>query len=470
MPVQIQILDGVSSPWLSTSIVPGTVSRLGSSPSFIPVGTLNSQQSSSGSPGYAFEVTVDNQGNVAAVPFLSMKTGIFDGPAGPLGSPIGPPGLGPRVVRVPATGSPDNLELRESSGSLLANLGSLKNEAHWGFSGNSSYLLMVSRNASADPWQVEAWACSQQLGSDSNGDFVRAAGTKIISGVSVPASFNVNNLTTTGAFAPNAEQVACLIFESATEWHVVVLDLRALFSPQRPNPPVQVLLQRNFAKGDFRQPIFSPGGDILAALGNGSGKPLQLWAAEQPNGSPFAPLVPWVLYPAAQNGIPIVGLIEAANIASLRIGGTGAGGYNAITCTGITNNGAPVATLDAPQAARCAVELRLWVLNITASPLATNATLLPGLRQGDDPSLPPSAYIPRVNANTFSTTISGPSKVRVDAEWRPTVGNSNVTHWCAVAEAYTTAPTSPGDRKQRTSADFSFTTWRQVAQRNLVVI
>jgi hypothetical protein len=464
MPVAIEIVDGVP-PWLSRFVVPGTVSQgVDGRLNFSMVGSLNSDPAVS--PGYGFEVTVDNQGNNAAVPFLFMKTGFFDGPAGRLGSPLGARGSRAQVVRIPATGLPATLELRESSNALLANLGSLKNVAHWGFSGNSAYLLMVSRNAATDPWQIEAWACTRELGSSVNGDFIRPAGAKIISGVTVPANFTTGIITATGAFAPNAEQVACLIFESTSEWYVVVLDLRALFPPQMANPPVQVLLQQRFAKADFRQPIFSPGGDMLAAFGTGPGKPIQLWAAALPSGSALAPLVPWAPFQAAQNGMPINGAIEAATISGLNIGGMGAGGFGAIACTGITNNGMAVTALDAPQAARCAVELRLWVLNLTASPLAANATLLPGMQRGDDPSFPPSAYIPRVNAMTLG---GGSAKALVDARWRPTVANSNVTHWCAVAEAYTTPPTSPGDRKQRTSADINFA-GRQLAQRNLVVI
>lgn len=428
MPVSIAIDDGPqASLWLSPAIIPGRLSGN----SFVPA------SGSRLTPGsvYDFKVTVRNTGNEETTPPVGS------GPVGPFAAarPMVVGGTSPTggsSASVSNSAGFPELQLFDAGGNVVWSyvLGqsqnpSLPRDHVYGYSPSGKAFICVTDDPGG--YNVQAIA-AETIGSGTGrkrpGDLLFATQISATGGTGQWASAGLG-------FVPSRD-LLYLAWSSAGNTAIQVIDLGPTDQP-RSSQAIYVHPQQ---AGQVR---FSPSGDVMAVIGQPGNLNNQILLYKTPRLDPL----PWT-----RKGMPTAQLVVQLPISLQSIKPAG---FEAIRI----QSGTDTALIDSPTPGLPAVAVYLWVDTSSSVFDTVTAKQYPQGTSGSQQA--PSGFIDRIAANGTASAV-------IDANWRASLPPPGL-HFCAIAEAFTTAGTLPADPRQRIGTTLSLLE-RQIAQRNLVVM
>jgi hypothetical protein len=429
MPVSITINDGPqSAPWLSNAVIPGQLNGNMFSPASANLTRNNS---------YDFQIAVRNTGNEdadgptrpgATGPFIRALT--FDRfTNAPVTSP-----RGSSSASIDRTAGFPDLQLKDSGGTVIFSLplSSPLNSSNpvphlYGYSpnGNVFFLLTESSVGSIPPsfiFDIYIIA-AEAVGTQRPGTIIHSSQ---IGSSSALAALGIG-------FVPTEDILYLTWAAQGTNFQLFN------FRPNVPQRQSNVVVVDPAQAG---QVLFSPSGDVMALIGQpqGTANEIQLYK------TPILDRLTWTTRgrPAQQLTVQLPYTLTAVK----------SSGFEAIEI----RSGANTVRIDSPTPSRPAVEVYLWVDQSSSVFDVRTARQYPGGRVNMAQA---SGFIDRIAANS-SVGLS------IDANWLATLPPTG-QHFCAIAEAFTTQGTQPGDPRQRSSNSLALSE-RQIAQRNLVVI
>jgi hypothetical protein len=425
MPVNLTIKDGpTGAEWLSPAVMGGSLSGNAFTPA--PNQVLMVGQS------VDFLITVENTGDedTGAAP-AAGPTGPFLA-ALPLVSGARPPAGSATVIVSPAAnGLPPAVQLADARGRTVGQYRA--NPLAFGFS-PSGNTFVVATAASATPnsgfliYLESAIAQGSGTARLAAGQFI----AQILVSPSGGGSFNAWASSGLG-FVPGRE----MLFTIATGIGGPMVQFVDL-------GPGVAQAARSFAHAlgsqQGSQNLFSPSGDLYVPLAQ-IGSPIRLLTVPQMLPHPWRTL---------GMGVAQLTLRAPYSITQVR-----PAGFEAIR----VQSDSDTVLVDSPSPTPPAVHVHLWV--DTSSNVFDDSTARqwPG---GITSSMQgPSSVVDRI-------ARKGSVDVDVIANWQA-VRPPNGQHFCAIAEAFTVAGTTPGDPKQRNGNALNLAN-RQIAQRNLVVV
>lgn len=421
MPVQIQIDDGPpNAPWLSPNVLPGTLNGN----SFTPQqGNLTRNQR------YDFRVRVRNTGNQDTVPPLEPgPTGAFV-PAIPLVSGgASPSGTSRAEEQGFFPGGRRQLALLDTNGNQLWDYTLPQSNFIYGYSPDGDiFIVIAATTVGVGQQNFDLIFVSTQASLPPGTNPVIYSDQITLSGSSLVSA------TAGWGFVPNRNNKQFFIAESGqTTINLRAINLSTASGSIGTSPTLQV------SGGQF---LFSPVGDLLAVIGQPN---QQIDFYRTPN---------LANHTALRRGMFAVDT-SISNL-PVRLIQVKPSGFEAIE---LRFGSEPPRLMDSLTPSLPAVAVYLWVDKSSTVFDTQTARQYPNGTSGS--MNPPSAFIDRIPAITTRDAV-------IDANFLAVTPPSG-QHFCAIAEAFTTAGTIPANPRQRRGTSLSLVE-DQIAQRNLVV-